>query len=309
MSEFTSYKDSYDVMFRSGQEPVPGSRADFLTEGVFNSTRGYRAIAQSRFPMEDLKAKAPWYHNISSTIEVFDSSSAGDLHAIFGHLQHFNLSVAQEHPAQARIRKYENKACEQLALDLTLSKDVFAPKIFRSPAIEKELETLTEALSIGSDGPVANFHYLDPIRRTNSHYDKMDHDEHLLIPLGVRTLLKDWTVGTDSDEVAHRYSGTAEQLKEKPRPRENPKAFLSSQPVTRSKVQVYEIQSQPPIFQPPPVVTAMEKEQLPSSRSFVENAQQSQELMASTQILPGPFGARPNLNAKKKAGKKRMGGF
>ncbi|THU87262.1 hypothetical protein K435DRAFT_679866 [Dendrothele bispora CBS 962.96] len=302
----------YDVVFRSGQEPMSGSRADFLTESAFNSTRGYRALAQSRFPIKELKTKTVWCHNISSTMEVLDSTVSGDIHEISERLQHFDLSIAEENPTQTRIRKHENKACEQLALDLTLSKDIFAARTFAAlPPSREELETLTQALSIGNDGPAAHFHYLNPMKR--HYYDKEGQEEHFSIPLGVRILLKDWEAGADPEEVAYRYSGKAEQLKEKPKPTDNVRAFSTPQPVTRPKMyQPYEIQSQPSVLRPPTVMTASGKPsmtfQVDSQGSELER--QTQDLIASTQILPGPFGARPNPNAvKKKAGKKRMGGF
>ncbi|KAJ3734563.1 hypothetical protein DFJ43DRAFT_973967, partial [Lentinula guzmanii] len=56
---------TYDILFRAGEEPSNPSRADILTETVFNSARGYRTLLQGRLPIQTLIDGAAWSSNIT----------------------------------------------------------------------------------------------------------------------------------------------------------------------------------------------------------------------------------------------------
>ncbi|KAF5345305.1 hypothetical protein D9758_008457 [Tetrapyrgos nigripes] len=292
---------TYDMVFRSGEEPNSGSRSDFLTGSAFNTTRGYRAMVKDRFPMDTLRSQAAWHHDIGPTLKNFDPTTSGDIHEISECLRRFDVSTDygedDEHPSEASIRRQETKAREQLALDLALSKDIFSSRKFNSTssASEKELETMTKALSIGNEGPVAEFRYLEPKKKNHNQCDKdgRSEEEHALIPLGVRLLLRDWEVGVDPDKDGYHSRRPTEDPAEKKK--SMPRTWAQYEPVIRSA-------------EKPPPVPASQGNVYESQSTQVDS--QSQNLMTSTQVLPGPFGARPNaIAAKKKAWKKRMGGF
>ncbi|KAJ3895659.1 hypothetical protein GG344DRAFT_38361 [Lentinula edodes] len=290
---------TYDILFRTGDEPGHTSRADFLTETVFNSARGYRILLQDRLPVQSLMDGASWYSDIAPIMKHFDESTVGNIRSIAERFRSFDLCLSPDHPIQASRR--QNKAREQLALDLTLSKDIFSTQRFtqfpRTPAGD-----CTEAS--GPPAPV-HFHYLQPMPRRD-HYSREEHQEdNVNFPFGVGLLLEDWDVGVDPDKYI--YDNTYDV-----------KAELNLE--TTQKIRVQPVQSQTTLLpsslsqsQMPPSIAILPVNQplaLPLRVSGVQSQMteptevESQVLMTSTQVLPGPFGGRPTAVGKKKPAKK-----
>lgn len=255
----------------------------------------------------------------------------------------YDLADDDGRPLQAL--RLEKRAKEQLALDLSLSKDVYSTQPLTKPLAELDhmLETMTEALTLHDELPLVEFSYFKPVVK-RPYAKEADQDPE---PgendgpgqsLATRLLLKDWDVGTSVERYNYRDPyGTID----KPQERE-PLTFHhwtsqelppSQRPQTQSTL-VQTQTAQPPTLliatkstAPPPVKKA-ESQTMPvaplmrqgasqqnlrwkptqTQESQAQSQTQSQEiLMPSTQVLPGPFGGRPTT--KKKAAKKRVGGF
>ncbi|KAJ7499248.1 RNA polymerase I-specific transcription-initiation factor-domain-containing protein [Mycena latifolia] len=305
---------TYDVLFRSGDEPRDPTRADFLADSVINSTRGYRALLQGRVSADSLKKDAAWNHDLTRTLSKFDSGMSTDFRTVPDRLRRFDLKSGFERSAQS-VRR-ESEAREQLALDLALSYHVYSPHLLSTDGdANSELETMTKTLSLDGEPPPVSFGILRPIEKNPT-------DNEELIPMGVRLLLKDWDVSSNPQEYAYRdpYDGTPDEpilIRRRP----SPPAGLSKE---RSDPQ-----------QPPRVVAATSIKPFDAGRRFpsqdtnfqhrsgsqplaaVSGSQpltmdnrlsgMSQDFLASTQILPGAYGGRPAM--KKKMVKKRIGGF
>ncbi|KAJ4487849.1 hypothetical protein J3R30DRAFT_3400509 [Lentinula aciculospora] len=293
---------AYDILFRAGEEPGNPSRADFLTETVFNSTRGYRILLQGRLPTQSLADGASWYSDIAPTINYFDESTVGDIRTIAERLRSFNLSPQPEDPVQASRR--QTKACEQLAIDLSLSKNIYSSKSFsQTPASDH----------VDASGSSVHFHYLQP-RPNRDHYTKEEQQEDILtLPLGVGLLLEDWDIGTNPAKYIFNepYGVDAGLSQEKgPQRRMQPVQSQANLPPSSSVPQ----SQMPPSIAILPIAQPFD---LPLRVSDIESQSQmtepveveSQVLMTSTQVLPGPFGGRPAAIGKKKPMKKRMGVF
>ncbi|KAJ3922351.1 hypothetical protein F5877DRAFT_64186 [Lentinula edodes] len=278
----------YDILFRTGDEPGHTSRADFLTETVFNSTRGYRILLQDRLPVQSLMDGASWYSDIAPIMNHFDESTVGNIRSIAERFRSFDLSLSPDHPIQASRR--QNKAREQLALDLTLSKDIFSTQRFtqfpRTPTGD-----CTEA-----SGPsaIVHFHYLQPMPRRDHYSREEQQEDNVNFPFGVGLLLEDWDVGVDPDKYI--YNNTYD-VKAEPNLETTPK--LRVQPVQSQTTLLPSSLSQ---SQMPPSIAILPVNQplaLPLRVSCVQSQMteptevESQVLMTSTQVLPGPFGGRP----------------
>ncbi|KAJ3796954.1 hypothetical protein GGU11DRAFT_745670 [Lentinula aff. detonsa] len=279
---------TYDILFRAGEEPSNPSRADILTETVFNSARGYRTLLQGRLPIQTLIDGAAWSSNITPIMKHFDESTTGDIGTIAEHLRSFDLDPHPDNLVQASRR--QDKARELLALDLTLSKDIFSPKPFaHSPRpLANDLE---EA------GPSVRFHYLQPALRRD-HYSKEEpQEDHLVFPPGVGLLLQDWDAGIDPEKYIFSDPSSLN-------------AEFNSEAGLQSKIQSVQSQETPPLHstlpqsQMPPSIAILPVAQqtvIPPRVFAVENQSQMTELaevehhnlMMNTQVLPGPFGGRP----------------
>ncbi|KAJ7122766.1 hypothetical protein C8R44DRAFT_704467 [Mycena epipterygia] len=299
---------TYDVLFRSGDEPRHPARADFLTESVVNSTRGYRALLQGRISADSLKKDAPWSHDLTGTLCKFDADISSDLRTVAERLRRFDLKPGAERSAQSVRRESESR--EQLALDLALSHHIYSPQPFSTD--NRELEAMTKTLSLDGEPAPVSFGYLRPIAKNSM--DDTDDKEDERMPTGVRLLLKDWDVGTDPRDFVYRdpYDGApdepapmrsrrtppAELPKERPIDIQRPPLVVASTFDAGRRFLSQDTNFQhraPPISgsQPLPVTT--------------EVGGISQDFMASTQIMPGAYGGRPAI--KKKIVKKRLGGF
>ncbi|KAJ7774188.1 RNA polymerase I-specific transcription-initiation factor-domain-containing protein [Mycena maculata] len=296
---------TYDVLFRSGDEPGHSTRADFLAESVVNSTRGYRAVLQRRVSADSLKKDALWDHDITGTLSKFDPDMLPDIRTIAERLRRFDLRPGLDRSAQSLRR--ESEAREQLALDLTLSGHVYSPHPFSKEVDPNlELETMAKTLSLDGEPPPVAFGYLRPVAKSD--------DEEKEMPMGVRLLLKDWDVGTDPRDFVYR----------------DPYDNAPHEPAPVRERRPSPPKERPDLQQPPPIIASTSTNHFDASRRFMSQdmnfqhrpapmlgsqpattseglAGVSQDFMASTQILPGAYGGRPVI--KKKVVKKRLGGF
>ena len=296
---------SYDVLFRSGEEPKHPSRADFLTGTKVNSKRGFRALSQGRLNVGDLGDGAMWSHNLLPTLNTFDEDISSNIQQTMKALHRYDLKPSDSRtPASLRL---ESDAREQLAMDLTLSSNIFSARDISKRASEKDdggLETLTETLSLNSELPSLEFQYLRPIAKG------LKGDEQMF-PIGVRSLLQEWEVGadpekyvlpplTDSDDSDHQVSPTritfaASSLV----PSARPPVIATTFGPRAGRV--------PKPFGAPLVIESQPMADIRPTFTQASQPEASQTLtFSSTQILPGPYGGRPQV---KKPVKKRVGGF
>jgi len=251
-----------------------------------------------------------------------------------------SFDLIQDDRTALSIRR-ENNAREQLAVDLTLSKDIYSPSPFIRPReVDHNLETMTEALSLGENDigepPEMEFGYLVPVsQRKKENYHEKDHEAEIeeaptgkvSLPMGVRLLLKDWEVGTKAKDYVFRdpYSTTDGSGS-------HSTAYSALQGVTMvpSMLQFMNSQQPPTIMssqapgfglvnQPVQQPSATFQLELPSSRPTglqprdeppmlqvsQDYSQQPEQYTSSTQVFPGPHDGRQ----KKKPPKKRLGGF
>lgn len=313
---------SYDIAFRSQENPNRILRSDFAAGSLVHSARGFLALSQNRFPYEGLRRGASWHVNIADIQNRIDPSLGPDMsaHELAESLHMYDL-MRDDSRTEMSIRR-ENDAREQLAVDLVLSRDVYSPSAFAPPSgVRDDLETMTEALSLGEhdidEPPEMEFGYLNPVVKVKGmeHYKEKELEEteaeqkenntgKVSVPVGVRSLLREWEVGTKVQDYVFRdpYNNSSEEFAPQTtiRPIVGRAGASMSQP----------IQSQ----RPPAVMTSRTMDggaRLGSSQplsGFVTDGKigvESQEGMASTQVLPGVYGGR----VVKKAVKKRMGGF
>ncbi|SJL00535.1 uncharacterized protein ARMOST_03848 [Armillaria ostoyae] len=308
---------TYDIAFRAGEDPDGASRADFLTGSIINSTRGYRALQQGRLSPASLSKGSAWHRNIGPTLQALDSTVHRNLEDILDNLRKHDLAHSPDRTAQS-LRK-ESKAREQLALDLALSQDIFSCQPPKPPAsVPDDLETMTEALSIDNKPPPVDFKYLRPRPQKEAREEGGDDDPEMACPLGVRLLLKEWDAGADPDTYVYAdpYGDPTEEPTkiQLPKPKSSlPKSTQPKRPpvVVASSAMVPLVQpasSRGSLFpQSQPAVVPVLRAITQSQASTAFPAPDSQELMTSTQVLPGPHGGRPPT-AKKKPAKKRLGG-
>ena len=170
----------------------------------------------------------------------------------------------------------------------------------------------------------------------------MDGSGTIDLPLGVRQLLADWELGADPDQFAFRNPYKEHELTlwrrggkatgKKPE-RDGLHEYTPVEAQTRSQIPVIMASSQ----LPPTILTqqALNKERMPPpgiaqeggfgfgstqgiaisqplenlSRGGPSGASSQTLLGPSTQVLPGPYGGRPEGNVAKKKQKKRAKGF
>ncbi|GJE90784.1 hypothetical protein PsYK624_069280 [Phanerochaete sordida] len=319
---------TFDVAFRSGQDPNNPSRADFFTGSAINYRRGYRALIQDRMPSEELARRSAWHHDWTPTLRHFAPDFSSSAQKTHDTLKRYDLLVDDYRPGPSL--RAEAEAREQLTLDLALASDVYAPHAVNQaevdPLLDDALETMsraTEAMSIGiPEPPPVQFGFLRPEIR--DHYGKAQAEQKAECPLGVRLLLSEWAVGADPHEYEYRD----------PYDNSEPPAAPGRPGKKVEKTAAAEAKAQPPRMPPviatapmapPPIAASQSSRPRPPAQSqdtaplhmgsqptqFPPSSQpsQSQEMLfPSTQVLPGPFGGRP-APVKKKPAKKRMGGF
>ncbi|KAI0030758.1 hypothetical protein K488DRAFT_53551 [Vararia minispora EC-137] len=322
-----------DIAFRSGDDPSDPSRADFLTGHKLSGVRGQRALKQGQIPVKELVENAPWHTTLLPFMRRYvpDSpSSDADFQTFSDGLRKYDLKM-DDYRTGPSLRR-ETEAREQVALDLSLASHIFAPYPFSkgmpSTNDDDALEVMsraTQAMSLDDDLPSIKFGYFKPTLRTTPYRDgdaAEDKDEQ---PPGVRLLLQEWDIGTDPETYEYHdpygvdsimpsaaalpRSGVPKQQRATPGPSQASQHAPPPILVTRP--------APPPIFsasQPAPAPTFSNTQPprvAPQPSALRKNASldivgPSTQEMASTQIVPGPFGGRPPV---KKPAKKRIGGF
>jgi hypothetical protein len=319
----------FDIAFRSGEEPTHASRADFLTQSVLSSRRGFRALEQGRVPREMLIKEAGWHFNLEPVLRKFVPDISCDVESMVERLHKYDL-ILDECRSGSSLRR-ESEAREQLAVDLALSTDVFSALPFAKSkadlAEDDGLETMsraTEAMTLTETGPPpVQFGYLNPIAHTAR--DTTDDDDasstDLELPPGVRLLLAEWEIGSDPGQFTYND------------PYDDQQPATSSPiipiPARKRAGKDQATQSQrPPLVATvaPPVIadsraalaTAISASQ-PTTTGLLVRSQNEAEsnlpsdahaALANTQTVPGPYGGRLTTGKKKMAaGKKRVGGF
>ncbi|KAF7331741.1 60S ribosomal protein [Mycena kentingensis (nom. inval.)] len=272
---------SYDILFRSGEEPNQSTRADFLSDSVLKTKRGYRAFSKGRVTTDILKRGAPWTYDLTKTLSILDPEFKADIQGTAEHLKQFNLRPELQRSVESETR--ETRAREQLALDLELSRHIYSPRpLGPTSDVADDLESMTKTLSL--DEPV-QFNHLRPAFEEGQ------------ISAGVRALTRDWVLGQDPKDFVYRERdadeaedavGCMEETRIEP---------LKAAPQRPPTLVIASSQRPPAMQASQPVLAA-------SQPMEVDFSGISQEYIPSTQPVAGPYGARP-----KKAPKKRVGGF
>lgn len=254
--------------------------------------------------------------------------------------------IADDNRSATSYRR-EAGAKDQLALDLSLSSDVFASRAIKTSkvdSVEDDVETMwnaAEAMSIGeTEPPQVKFGLLDPIPVEEAEKTGPSTSGNNQTPkssLGIRLLLSEWSIGDDPQEynyvdpydVNATPSRPLPQRKEQPRKRTPPPVALQPSRIQKPPaIAVKTAPAAPPAIaltqssRPapvPPVPSFPQSQQSlprapqggsqPTQTGWSSNSPtQSQMPVMSTQVLPGPHGGRPQP-VKKKPPKKRVGGF
>jgi hypothetical protein len=314
------------MAFRSGAEPVQASRADFLAGSAINNKRGFRALKQGALKPESLSKNCMWHHNLAATLQLLDPDISDDAQSMLDQIKSYNLSIEVDRTTESL--KQETDACENLALDLGLSINIYSGKKFSEPPdekLEEAMETMSLAASVLSaddkEPPPVHFGFLTPVRKR--HYtlgdtvEERDPQEELT-PAGVRLLVNDWTIGTDPGEYVYEDPYKDNIL---PKATYYPMRMHKPAPVSQSQPQTQT--RRPPAIaivnsMAPPAIIPSQQVRKPVvhtqdvtmgfSQPDRDIPESSQPMKVSTQVVPGPFGSRAAV-AKKKPAKKRVGGF
>ncbi|KAL0581563.1 hypothetical protein V5O48_000492 [Marasmius crinis-equi] len=293
---------THDIIRSCGDEPERPSRSNFLAPNSLISTDGYRALLGGRFPWETLRQNSQWHRGIGDTLSNVPTHRNDDIQSLNDSLT--SPDVFEDEDTDARIRRRQEKAREGLSLDLILSKDIYCHRPV--PSLTPALETMAGALSLSEEPPSVAFSFLQPMH-SGDHYSKEEEkDEQVEMPLGVRLLLKEWEIGTDPNDAVF----TDPYGEQEPPNILRKKSAFSPPPIEPVP---FEVQPQAPpmvlassTLAPTPVTKTLPQTfSQPIDNLPVPSEGETQGMFASTQVLPGPFGARP----KKKPGKKRLGGF
>ena len=263
---------------------------------------------------------ASWHYNINPTIKRLGLNITNDIRSCTEALHEYDLMTDPDR--NTRSFAWENEAREQLALDLVLSGDVFSDRPFSTfPDGNLELEVMTKTLSLAGETPGVDFGYLRPIlRRSADYYCTTTEEDEVRSFDGVRALLRDWVVGTDprfpsvrDHSVGTRLSDSspADEAVRNTKTSQGIHLFSSQRPplvVASSVAPPGQTEGSKRGFRadqsPPPVHLPVDSQPILNGSDL---AVPSQDCMASTQILPGPYGGR--VLGKKKTAKKRLGGF
>lgn len=271
-------------------------------------------------------------HDLTAVAKLPDdlatSSSAGDLITTFAERITVHASGRQGRIKEDTFR---------LVLDLTLSRMIVhsesptsvapTPRGSQEPQTADNLFERAEQLTLDDGTSKANeipFRWLPP-RRDIDAGSPNDHDlpsDHLQTE-AARTLLSEWTIGADPIEYDWkdwRREGSLPRtpIKRPVRPLPSPRTtygFAQSQPDIRYRPP-YLSQPQPRQLPPYsqhanaiPQVFAHTQAMRSSPPPVLQSSQSLQDLGPSTQAERGPYGGRPEVKARKKAVKKRIGGF
>ncbi|KAL4258116.1 hypothetical protein AB1N83_008363 [Pleurotus pulmonarius] len=318
--------NSYDIAFRTGDEPTQSSRADFLTQSPITSPTGFRALAQNLVPTASMARDSKWHYNLTNTFKALGIEAEMDASLSDSQFRQYDL---KNHPERAHTAvQKEEEARQKLFVDLKLGSDVFSAQPFApKPTSTTPFETMsraTEALTLGGEPPPVEYSYLKPLLSDEG--EESTEEDHT--PLGVRLLLKEWDVGANPHEYIYRdpYDDSSPQstllrsIKEpSSKPAEASKLPSQAQrppTVIPAKSLIPTIKKQPELsmrtrmtFGSFSQVPAFQATSTSQPVELEESQHYHEDVMASTQVEPGPYGGRPSTAKKKHAKKQRMGGF
>ncbi|KAG2054717.1 hypothetical protein BDR06DRAFT_982290 [Suillus hirtellus] len=322
----------YDVCLGADKEPVEDSRADFLAGGLINSNLGYKTLVHNELPVQEITSGAAWSCDLKPFLCRMGLGRVDHWQEMHGALEAFNLSYSDDVPGSF-VQQEENSR-GQLILDLALSSMVFSAQpvsIPIAPIQVDDVESMSlaaKALTLDDDLPEIQFGYLHPYPKLGiNHYPDTSRDKDAVAeptqdvefssPLGVRLLLREWEVGTDVESYTYHdpYNTKGDDPIATSRERALPTAPVATQTTTATS-------QRPPLIvagfepRPPPIHVSQNHWGMFSTQpqgfnlhtaeheNYPEPSQPSQELMTSTQVLPGLYGGRNVPN--KKLVKKRL---
>ncbi|KAH7102282.1 hypothetical protein BKA62DRAFT_829387 [Auriculariales sp. MPI-PUGE-AT-0066] len=308
----------YDLVFRAGHEPTDTQRADWLSGSAFGTRAGHYAFAKD--PVHGANyaraAAVKWHADLTPTLRVLDpgfpvppAADTWRIQAAVDALQaRFKLNGASV-SAERRMRE----AAEQVVIDNALAAYVYSVQPFATPQPRQTNKQDTTSSHLRSVSAISD----------QNAQDDDDDDKDAGMPLGVRLLLDEWTVGEDPAKYVFRdpYGLVADDDRDEdmasppPPPAADParKGKGKQKEKTQTQTQTQAVRLAPPVIVSMPARSAsVPRIVQPEPQSQSQGQSQGEELMfASTQVVPGPFGGRPQtLTAvKKKPVKKRVGGF
>ncbi|KAF8586543.1 hypothetical protein K439DRAFT_1615082 [Ramaria rubella] len=204
---------TFDVAFQCGLEPIHASRADFLTESLLSSSRGFMALTRGRVPISRLSSSVRWHHDMRSLPPNMVPDLSAPSHTLVDELR----EEASEYAATPEGMKRVTEATQHLVLDLALSRHVYAPQSFTKTGVDDEnhsdmLSQATKAMSLAAnEPPQVRFGYLRPVAKAP--YDDDEEMESgsestrevdLKMPLSVRLLVDQWNVGSSPEEYIYK---------------------------------------------------------------------------------------------------------
>ncbi|KAL4077135.1 hypothetical protein V8B97DRAFT_1939889 [Scleroderma yunnanense] len=313
-----------DVVTHVAEESKIPAWADFFAGCIMDHKQSFRALMRGDLSCQDLASRAPWHHSILDTVRHLPYEISSDWSTFHEWLKKLESEPDGEKSTASLQRRSE--AREHVVVDLALSCDVFSPQPIVKPSSmnTKPAAILGETSgdSVPEEPPEVQFGYFRPIRKVGvNHYTNAGETSVLLpeesaavsSPLGVRLLLSEWQTGVDVENyVYHDPYNTTESVPI-PAPPRRKQALPTSPPVPQiivaSKRRPPAVMTAAPT-QPPWELFGTRTVEYSHSQGTAFNSipDSSQELMTSTQVLPGPHGGRPVVG-KKKVAKKRMGGF
>jgi len=265
---------------------------------------------------------AAWHVNLEPVLRRFVPDIADDVQSIAEGLHRYDL-VLDDYRSGSSLRR-ESEAREQLAVDLALSTDVYSAQPFAKAETEvtedEKLETMSraaEAMTLSEMGlPSVHFGYLNPVLPM-THNSPGAESTSLTLPTGVLLLLSDWVPGIDPDRYAYRdpyndqLPGATSTFVHRAPIRKNGGGDGDGTLATQTSM------AAPPVIarsraEPPRLISSSQPVTMlvTGSVNDPEYVGDSCAPVASTQVVPGPFGGRPPAVRKKLAsGKKRVGGF
>ncbi|KAG1772809.1 hypothetical protein EDD22DRAFT_976463 [Suillus occidentalis] len=321
----------YDVCLGADEEREEASRADFLAGGIINSNQGYKILVRNKLPVKEITSGAAWSCDFKPFLRRVGLGRVDHWQEMYGALESFSLSYSNDDPGS--FVQQEEESREQLILDLALSSTVFSAQPVSMPAAPFRIDDVenmslaAKALTLDDELPEIQFGYLCPYSKLGvNHYPDASRDKDAVAepaqdadfcsPLGVRLLLREWDVGTDVESYAYNdpYNTKGDDLIAPSQERAlytAPNATVTTSQGPPLIVAGFESRP-PPIhvarnhwgnFGTQPQGFALQTTGI-QQESYPEPSQPSQELMTSTQVLPGPYGGRNAPN--KKLVKKRL---
>ncbi|KAG1827154.1 uncharacterized protein BJ212DRAFT_1443298 [Suillus subaureus] len=287
----------YDVCLSADEEPGEASRTNFFAGRIINSNHGYK--------MFKITSGAAWSCDFKLFLYRMGLGRVDHWQEMHNALEAFSLSYSND--VTGSFAQQEEESREQLILDLTLSSMVFSAQPVSMPAAPIQVDDVesmslaAKSLTLDDELPEIQFGYLRPYSKLCiNHYPNASRDKDAVAepaqdadfssPLGVRLLLREWGVGTEVESYTYHdpYNTEGNDPIGPSRERTLPTAPVATQTTTTTS-------------QRPPLIVAGPA---PSLKDYPEPSQPSQELMTSTQVLPGPYGGRNAPN--KKLVKKRL---